>query len=81
MATTFSIETTFEGANGESETITTNYKSTFQSGVFRVSVHDVESNTYIMTCEQPWHPTSDGQRSAWASEAEAVEWFKSEQGS
>lgn len=76
MAKTFTIETQIELANGEIETLTDTYKSTFQGGVFKVSVFDEQGNTYVEQVSQPWNPKGDGSREPWADEQEAIDWFK-----
>lgn len=77
MATNFTVEKQYESANGEVQTSTETYKSTFQGGVLKVSQLDEQSNTYISVCTQPWHPKGDGSREDWENESQAVEWFKS----
>lgn len=75
--TEFTIELPYTDEDGVEQVTVETYQSTFESGVFNVSVLDEETKEYIPVCAQPWNPKGDGSREPWTDEQEAIDWFKS----
>ena len=58
--------------------LTTEYRAELENGVF--DVYETIENIEYKILTQPWNFTEDGQRVAWNSIAEGVEWFKQSNG-
>lgn len=59
-------------------TITTEYRAELENSMF--AVYETIENIEYKIADQPWNFTEDGQRVAWNSIAEGVEWFKQSNG-